>query len=80
MKTQLSDLNTHLFEQLERLNDNDLKDEQLKEEINRSKAVQGIAFAIVNNAKLVLDAARFQTENKAKDLPQMLSDKRPLDN
>jgi hypothetical protein len=79
MKTQLGDLNTHLFEQLERLNDSELQGEALKEEITRSKAVQGIGIAIVNNAKLVLDAAKFKAENRAGDLPAMLSDERPLD-
>ena len=39
MKNPLSDLNDKLFEQLNRLSNPDLKDDKLKEEIERSKAV-----------------------------------------
>jgi hypothetical protein len=58
MKNKLSDLNNHLFAQLERLNDDDLKGDQLKEEINRAKAMSQVATQIVNGAKTVVDAMR----------------------
>ena len=42
-RNTLGDLNNHLFEQLERLMDDELAGEQLREEITRAKAVASIA-------------------------------------
>lgn len=60
MKNKLSDLNNHLFEQLERLNDENLKGEELSEEINRAKAVGRIANTIINAGALALEAKKVQ--------------------
>ena len=62
MKNKLIDLNNHLFEQLERLNDEDLEGEKLEEEIHRSKAITNVAQTIVNNANLMLDAQKHADE------------------
>lgn len=62
MKNKLIDLNNHLFEQLERLNDEDLVDEKLEEEIHRSKAITSVAQQIVNNANLMLSAQKHADE------------------
>lgn len=43
MKNTLQDLNNHLFEQLERLNDEDLTDEQLDRELRRAEGMSKIA-------------------------------------
>ena len=43
MKNTLGDLNNHLFAQLERLGDEDLKDDALTEEIERAKAINQAA-------------------------------------
>ncbi len=43
MKNTLTDLNNHLFAQLERLGDEDLDGEKLQQEINRAKAISDIA-------------------------------------
>lgn len=62
MKNTISDLNNYLFEQLERLQDDELTDEQLEKEIMRSKAVQGIAKTIIENGALALDTKKHMDE------------------
>ena len=56
MKNTLDDLNNYLFEQLERLQDDDLTDEELEKEIKRSEAVQSVAKTIIENGSLALKA------------------------
>ena len=55
-------LNNHLFEQLERLNDEDLKGEELEREMSRAKALAGIAQTIINNGDLMLKAQKQYAE------------------
>ena len=71
-KNTLSDLNNHLFAQLERLSDENINDEELNKEIERSKAINVIAKNIIDNAKTSLEGAKFNYEN----LPR---NKKPLD-
>ena len=52
MKSTLTDLNNHLFEQLERLNDDDLTDDQLDKELRRAEGMTKIAGQIIQNADL----------------------------
>lgn len=61
-KNKLVDLNDHLFEQLERLNDEDLSQEELEKEINRSKAITDVAQTIINNGSLMLKAIESSNE------------------
>lgn len=74
MRNTLGDLNNHLFAQLERLSDEDLSGDKLAEEIERAKAVTSVANQIVSNGTLVLQAQKFHTEYRSKDLhkPKML--------
>lgn len=58
MKNKLTDLNDHLFAQLERLQDEDLQPEQLTTEIQRARATANIARQIVDGARLSLDAVK----------------------
>ena len=52
MKNTLIDLNNHLFAQLERLSDEELKGEALSEEIDRAKSIAVIAKTIIDNGSL----------------------------
>ena len=58
MKNKLSDLNNHLFMQLERLNNEELTLEQLELEISRSKAVADVASQVVESARVSVDAMK----------------------
>lgn len=62
MKNKLTDLNDHLFAQLERLGDESINEKDLAKETNRTKAIVEISKVAINNARLVLDAEKFVTE------------------
>ena len=78
MKNKLTDLNNHLFLQLERLNDEALEGEALQKEIERTKALTQMASSIVSNARIVLDAEKLRQESfscEAKLPPMLDTDK-----
>jgi hypothetical protein len=58
MKNKLSDLNDHLFAQLERLSDEDLSPEKIEVEAKRGKAIVQIADQIIKTANIKLQAAK----------------------
>lgn len=62
MKNKLTDLNDHLFAQIERLGDEDLKKDDLDVEITRTKAITSVASQIINNAKVALEAETLKQE------------------
>ncbi|SEM35581.1 hypothetical protein SAMN05192533_102301 [Mesobacillus persicus] len=77
MKNTLGDLNLHLFAQLERLGDEEVKGENLSEEINRAKAISDIASRIISNGSLVLEAKKVAENslNIEQPVPRMLEGK-----
>jgi hypothetical protein len=63
MKNRLSDLVDHLFSQCERLNDEALQGERLREEISRSGAMSVVARQIIDAGELALKAADRRLEH-----------------
>lgn len=73
MKNTLADLNNYLFEELERLTDDTLSDEDRAKEYERSKHVTHVAQTIVNNAQLALNVMKQAYEQGEKPkIPVML--------
>ena len=62
MKNGMMDLNNILFEQLERLSDEDLDEEGLEREIKRSKPMVSVAQAIIANADTAIKAQKLAYE------------------
>jgi hypothetical protein len=63
VKNRLSDLNNHLFAQLERLGDEDLTAEQIEQEAKRGEAIVAVAETIVKNAELQFKAANLLAQH-----------------
>jgi len=70
-KNKLSDLNDHLFCQLERLGDENLKEEDIEREVGRTEAIVSVSEKIIDNAKLSLDAAKLIAKHGG-DFQQLL--------
>ena len=73
-RSTLGDLNNHLFAQLERLTDDEIKGEELREELMRADAVSKIAQQIIANGSLVLKAQKVADDfmNADSKIPRML--------
>ncbi len=52
MKNTLTDLNNHLFEELERLNDEELDEDGIEKELKRAEGMTKIAQQIIQNGEL----------------------------
>lgn len=73
--SNLSELNKHLFAQLDRLSDKDLKGDALKDEVTRAGAVNEICKSVIENANLQLQATKLVAEYRgmkegAENLPE----------
>lgn len=74
VKNTLTDLNDHLFAQMERLNDEALEGDALEAEIQRSRAVCDVAEQIIENASTVIRVVKMRGEmGAAANVPRMLS-------
>lgn len=73
IKNTLLDLNNHLFEQMERLNDDELSDEELDKEIKRANAMTDVAQQIISNANIVLKATELNAQYGREEAPRMLT-------
>jgi hypothetical protein len=56
-KNKLSDLNDHLFAQIERLSEEDIDDVEIDRETKRGKAIAALSKEVIGAHRLVLDAA-----------------------
>ena len=75
VKNTLGDLNNFLFVQLERLDNPEMSNEELQQEIQRSKAIVSVSSQIISNANTVLEAQRFVSETIGRskvEVPKML--------
>lgn len=78
MRNKITDLNDHLFAQLERLNQDDLTGEPLKEEVSRAKAMTQVASQIVQSTKVVVEAMKLtKSEFTRDDVVRMLTGNEP---
>lgn len=77
MKNRLTDLNDHLFMQLERLANEELTAEQIASEVDRADAIVKVADKIVDNARLTLQACDLVAKHGdrfMKHLPMIAAD------
>lgn len=78
MKNKLSDLNDHLFAQLERLSDENLTPEQIDQETKRGGAIVAVADQIVRNAGIQLAVAKLVSDHGGDPAPHLPQIQRQL--
>ncbi len=71
MKNTLEDLNNHLFEAMERLNDDELTDEELDRELKRADGMTKVAGQIIQNAELAYKTMVHMAEYGYRDTDEM---------
>lgn len=71
----LNELNTKLFETLDRITDEKLDEASLDKELRRAKSVVEVSSVIIDNAQTVLEAMKMMdvTGRNNKDMPELLS-------
>ena len=76
MKNTLLDLNNYLFEQIERLNDDELTDDQLDRELKKTDSIVKISEKIIENGELAFKTMKHMDEygyGQQRTIPTMLS-------
>jgi hypothetical protein len=63
VKNKLSDLNDHLFAQIERLSQEELSAEQIDTEVKRGNAIVAVADQILRHASLQVQAAKIVSDH-----------------
>ncbi|MEM6650949.1 MAG: hypothetical protein AAF582_00020 [Pseudomonadota bacterium] len=71
MKNKLSDLNNHLFAQLEKLTDEELSQDQVEIEVKRSEAIVELSDQVLRIADAGLKAAKLYAEHGSSVLPHL---------
>ncbi len=61
-RTKLQDLNDILFEQSERVNDDDLVGEELEVQLKKSRVINSIASQIIQNGNLIFKAMKYREQ------------------
>ncbi|MGM4885322.1 hypothetical protein AB8A20_08090 [Tardiphaga sp. 604_B6_N1_1] len=77
MKNRLSDLNDHLFAQIERLSDEALTDEQMEREVRRGTAIVAAADQIIRSAVVQVQAAKTASDHGIDPTPWLPETKTP---
>lgn len=74
MKHNLTDLNAYLFEQVERLSNDEISEEELEKEISRTKAMTDVAGKIIDTGQLALEGRKLVKDSMDADIkvPKML--------
>lgn len=76
MKNTLTDLNNYLFEQLERLNDDELDSEELERELKKTDSIVRISEKIIENGELAFKTMKHLDDygyHEHKSVPPMLT-------
>lgn len=71
MNNKLINLDDHLFMAIERLNEEDLTEEQIENEARRAEAIVALADKVIENSRTKLAAAKLWAEHGDKVMPML---------
>ena len=80
-QNKIEDLNNHLFAALERLNDEEVIGEKLKEEVERAKAIANVGSKVIDVMKVQVDFYQTLFDNGyTPEIPEQLKKMLPNNN